>query len=607
MAVPLPVRAYITSVSLAGALALVWVFLVPDAPLDLLGLSLAVLALFTSNSTVPVPGTGARLSADTPFLLALVLLGNTRAAVVLAGVDMTISTLASGLGRKRPHIVPFNAAAGMLGTGAAALLYGVSAGLVSPLPALAAGGAMFLVNAAVVGGAIRVSTGVTPPREWRDGLLVTGIGYLASASLAWLMSRVPGALSWGLLATPLVGLVWLMYRSHRAEATEKLERHREREEVFLPGLQALVTAIEARDQTTCGHNERARAYAVGLARAMDIDDESILQSLRYGALLHDLGKVAIPDSLLHAQRKLTEEEMVRVRKHVTIGADLIRQVPFPPGVVDIVLHHHERWDGKGYPHKLAGEAIPFGARIVAVAETFDDLRTGGGWRAPVSAAEALAVIEAERGHAFDPEIAETFVRWQRAVPASPEEARRWSEAQQAILQSSMEQARLFDLAFLDELTGLANRRALDRDIARYGAAGPIGVLMMDLDGFKGINDHFGHDIGDVALRIVGRSMRDLQTDARRCYRNGGDEFVVLLIGCDDLEHEITTVRSAVEREPIPLNAQEYLPIRTSIGAIIGEGTPDDLLHAADGAMYDDKQRRRAGRVRGAKPEVLRIA
>lgn len=311
MAMTLPVRAYVTGISVAGMAALAATLAIPDTPLDILGVSLAILAVMTANSTVPVPGTGARLNADTPFLLALVLLGNTRAAVLTAAVAMAFATVVSGTGRARPHTVPFNAGAGILGTVAATLVYSVTRAFVPPLPALAAGAAMFLVNAGIVAGAIRVSSGAAPPRQWRDGLLLTGVGYLASASVAWLMARVPGALSTGLLATPLVGLVWLMYRSYRAEVTEKLERHREREEVFLPGLQALVTALEARDQTTYGHNERVRAYALGLARASDIDDEAVLQALRYGALLHDIGKVAIPDALLHAQRKLTDEEIPR--------------------------------------------------------------------------------------------------------------------------------------------------------------------------------------------------------------------------------------------------------------------------------------------------------
>jgi diguanylate cyclase (GGDEF)-like protein len=606
MSRPTPVLlAWVGVVTAAGAAGAVWAGLrAGDDPTGRLGITLVVLAVLSANSTIPIPRTGVRVNADTAFLLALIALGADHVAALVAGFDMAMASLVGGTGRKRPHTVPFNAAAGLLGALGAGAVFRMGDGAwLAPAPLLGAALAMFAVNTVVVAVAIRVASGALP-QAWREGLVVTAIGYVAAGSVAWLLASVPDLVSSVVVATPLVGVIWLAWRSWNEKTEERAERLREREQLFLPTLEALVAAIEARDEKTHGHNRRVRSYAIGLARLLG-GDEQLLTAIGYGALLHDVGKIAIPDALLHAGRALTPDELTRVRRHASIGSDLIRHVPFPAGVVEVVRHHHERWDGAGYPDGLAGEQIPLAARIVAVCEAYDDQRTGGGWRPGCSHAEALAAIENDGGTAFDPIVLAAFLRWQRATPASEDERLRWTAANDAIRDASLEQARLHEIAWRDELTGIANGRALRRDLARMcEGGGLVGVLMMDLDGFKGVNDHFGHAAGDEALRIVGQALAALESPERRAYRNGGDEFVVLVAGGQELERHAVEIRDLVEQGRIPVSEREYVPLRVSIGGVALRGAPDALLKAADEAMYAVKQRRKAGKPRGGRPDVF---
>lgn len=606
-------RAWLGVVVGGGVFVAGWALLALDpASLDLWSAMLVLVGVAAATSSIAVPGTSVRLNADTAFVLALLVRGHPEAAVLLSGINAGLATLLGGLANAR-RTVPFNTGAGLLSGAAAVATAGLLSPLPSPVPVISAGLAMCAVGSAIVAIMVKIASGKLPPRAWREGLVITATGYAASGSLAALMAGAP---STAMLAGPLVAVIWLSWRSHRGHAEERAGREHDREQVFLPTLEALVAAIEAGDEHTHGHNRRVRGYALGFARGLGIADEATLVVLGYGALLHDVGKIAVPASILLAQRALTAEELHRVRTHVVIGSDLIRHVPFPDGVTAVVRHHHERWDGKGYPDNLRGEAIPLAARMVAICDAYDDLRTGGGYRPPVSNEEALGLIAADVGLAFDPELAEAFLRWQRAdrsetrwASSTPDEIGRWGAANDAIREASQEQARLFDLAFRDELTGLANRRALDRDLARILAVEPCAVMMMDLDGFKGINDFFGHRAGDEALVRVAAGLGSLERPGLRCYRKGGDEFVVLVTGGADVADVAARIGAVLEAERIPLSDTEFVPVRVSIGGTVVEAGTDSeaALASADAAMYEVKQRRNGDRPRGARPEVVRVA
>ena len=170
----------------------------------------------------------------------------------------------------------------------------------------------------------------------------------------------------------------------------------------------LGATIEARDHYPAGHCERLSAYAVALGHALGVP-EPLRRALRLGGYLHDLGKIAVPDMVLMKAGPLTEAERMQIRRHPAVGADLVRGLHTLDAVRPIVRHHHERWDGSGYPDNLKGEAIPLGARIMAVVDVFDALHTARPYKPALSTAEALATlrIEAESG-AWEPRVVARF-------------------------------------------------------------------------------------------------------------------------------------------------------------------------------------------------------
>jgi putative two-component system response regulator len=167
--------------------------------------------------------------------------------------------------------------------------------------------------------------------------------------------------------------------------------------------------IEARDPYTGGHCERLSRYAVSLGQALGADDET-LKALRLGGYLHDLGKIAVADGILLKPGPLDTDERRKIETHAAVGADLVRGLRTLDGVRDIIRHHHERWDGTGYPDRLKGEEIPYGARIMAVLDVYDALRTARPYKTALGREQALAILarETDRG-SWDPRVVATFL------------------------------------------------------------------------------------------------------------------------------------------------------------------------------------------------------
>jgi putative two-component system response regulator len=171
----------------------------------------------------------------------------------------------------------------------------------------------------------------------------------------------------------------------------------------------LGATIEARDVYTGGHCERLAAYAVALGRALDVP-ESLCRALRLGGYLHDLGKIAVSDGVLLKPGPLTVAERKEVNRHPDVGADLVRDMRTLDDVRPLIRHHHERWDGSGYPDGLAGEAIPLGARIMAVVDVYDALRTARPYKAPLLLAATCDILRAETdAGAWDPRVVAVFL------------------------------------------------------------------------------------------------------------------------------------------------------------------------------------------------------
>jgi putative nucleotidyltransferase with HDIG domain len=183
----------------------------------------------------------------------------------------------------------------------------------------------------------------------------------------------------------------------------------------LSTVSALSTAIEAKDGVTSDHIHRVQAYAMGLAGALNITDKSTLQAIEAAALLHDTGKIAIPEHILNKPGRLTPSEFETMKSHVDVGADILSSIDFPYPVVPIVEAHHENWDGSGYPRGLKGEAIPIGARILSVVDCFDALTSDRPYRPAMREEDALGILRERRGTFYDPTVVDTFARIYREI------------------------------------------------------------------------------------------------------------------------------------------------------------------------------------------------
>ncbi len=183
---------------------------------------------------------------------------------------------------------------------------------------------------------------------------------------------------------------------------------RDYKELFLQSAGALAKAIEARDDYTGGHTDRVRTYTLGIAEGMGWDSP-LLEKAAIGTTLHDIGKIGIPDSILNKPARLTTEEFALMKGHVTIGVEIIRNVPQLQEIQDYILCHHERWDGNGYPSNLRGEQIPLAGRIVAVADSFDAMTSHRAYRQALPLEQALAELRRCAGTQFDPAVVEVFL------------------------------------------------------------------------------------------------------------------------------------------------------------------------------------------------------
>jgi putative nucleotidyltransferase with HDIG domain len=206
------------------------------------------------------------------------------------------------------------------------------------------------------------------------------------------------------------GEVQLIEETFRGLMVSLEESQRARERSYVEAVGAVVTAADARDHETTGHSFRVALYAVALAKAMGLHGEQ-LKAIEWGALLHDVGKMVVPDEILRKMGPLTDEEWHIMKQHPTWGFDMLAEVSFlQQASLEIIYSHHERWDGKGYPRGLAGEAIPLAARIFAVVDTYDAITSDRPYRRARSHSVALAELQRVSGQQLDPAMVDHFAK-----------------------------------------------------------------------------------------------------------------------------------------------------------------------------------------------------
>jgi putative two-component system response regulator len=184
------------------------------------------------------------------------------------------------------------------------------------------------------------------------------------------------------------------------------------ETAYQAALTALANGIEVRDRYTRGHVERVTAYSLAIAEQLGWTGPR-LDTLRYGAILHDIGKIFISEEILTKSGRLSDEERLQMVQHPANGADMIKDIPYLEAAIPVIRYHHERWDGSGYPFGLEGDAIPVEARVIAVADSFDAMTTDRPYHGAVTLEEALQKIQDASGSLFDPMVVGAFSRaWQ---------------------------------------------------------------------------------------------------------------------------------------------------------------------------------------------------
>ncbi|MEJ7849326.1 MAG: GTP cyclohydrolase IIa [Pyrinomonadaceae bacterium] len=568
----------------------------------------------------------------------------------------------------------------------------------------------------------------------------------------------------------------LAYKFHTLILEQHTKQICEASRMHLATVEALATAIDARDQVGAGHVRRTQIYALGLGRVLNLAEDEI-NALRTGALLHDIGKLAVPDHILNKPGKLTDAEMEKAKIHSSVGASILEKIGFSYPVVPTVKYHHEFWDGTGYPENLKGNKIPLTARILTIADAFDSLRGARPYRSAVSREDACKHLRALAGTQFDPKLVTTFLHnlrdfedeidaeglaYDQSGESSVEQQEMWEEpsagyveqiksanrevytlyemakefsssldhketlslftkkirelvpfdtcvvylldesgefatavhvegnndsallgkqiktgegstgyvlanlkpvenvdpsmdfaffrenfsneyagmvslpliaderligavslysselavyqeehlrvletisstAADAILKS-VQHAESTAYALTDLMTSLPNARSLqqqfEKEVARADRAGnSFQVIMLDLDGFKAVNDTFGHKTGDKMLKQISLVIREQLREYDFLARYGGDEFVALIpeTGSSDVLELCRRIELAVSEFDLPVGLDSVAKVGVSIGAASypnhGESF-DQMIIAADKAMYSTKAYRK---------------
>jgi diguanylate cyclase (GGDEF)-like protein/putative nucleotidyltransferase with HDIG domain len=746
-------------------------------------------AAITSQLKVRLPGVTGTLSVNFFFIMTGIVELDVRRVLAIACAGALGQMLGRAHRRPRAVQVVFNLATVTIASYCAFNTYHwrflQAFNGAPPIPLIAAALVFFLLNTLAVAGVLALTDGTGFWRIWRENFVWAAPQYMVVAALAGLVHVVDERTGWeiGLLLLPIIYLVYRSYDLYLVRLEEEKRHVTEMADLHLRTIEALAMAIDAKDDTTYDHLRRVKVYATEIGKEMQLSSFD-LQALEAAALLHDIGKLAVPEYIISKPGKLTPEEFEKMKIHPLVGAEILQRVQFPYPVEPIVRSHHEKWNGSGYPDGLKGEEIPIGARILAVVDCLDALASDRQYRRAFPLPVALEKVIAESGVSFDPHVVEVLVRRSgdlerlaKAVSSAParlstnahverggapatgfettgklvrgessmdflasiaaarqefhlladllnelgsslsvdetlsllagrlkhmipfdtvaiyvcrgerlkaqfvngEEYRLFSALEiplgqglsgwvaenrrpiingnpsvepsylndpgklsrlrsalavplegvtgvagvltlyhaeadaftrdhlrilQAIsakaglaIENALRYRQVEDSAVTDQLTGLPNARSLflqlNSELARSRRTGaPLVVMVLDLDGFKGINDRFGHLAGNKVLQRIAEGLRSVCREYDCVARMGGDEFVVILGGA---AREAAVAKSLqyqqITREVgLALYQEDILSVSVGVACFPEDGeNAEELLAVADKRMYQAKQ------------------
>jgi putative nucleotidyltransferase with HDIG domain len=424
-------RLYVAAViAFGGAAVLFSLIALRHTPHPLAWSMFGLLSVAIGRFTINIDSVEASISvADTFFITSALLFGPGPATLAIAADSLILSWRK----RHRWTQMAFNAVAPAAAMWVASNAFFLMArvpplsqaeapivGMIAPLLCLAV--LYFGLNSGLMAVAIGLQSRQSPAGIWRQHFLWLGVGYLASASVALCLILLiqQSSLVAVALILPVVAIFHLTLRASFGRLEDARRHLADVDRLHLSTVETLAMAIDAKDDVTHSHVRRVQAYAMALARALGIADAPTLKAIEAAALLHDTGKLGVPEHILNKPGGLTPSEFEQMKLHVDVGADILSLVDFPYPVVPIVRCHHESWDGTGYPRGVSGEAIPIGARILSVADCYDALTSDRPYRRRMTDEAALAILRERSGRMYDPQVVERFIEIYRGVDVAPD-------------------------------------------------------------------------------------------------------------------------------------------------------------------------------------------
>ncbi|HEY6971779.1 MAG TPA: HD domain-containing phosphohydrolase [Candidatus Angelobacter sp.] len=383
-----------------------WTWRVEDVPKFI---AYSLIALLASRLRVSLPEITGTISVSFLFILICIVELSLSETLFVGCAAIVVQCFARRNKWPRPEQVLFNVCSAAFAIWAAYFVYHgplyTHFHLNGALLLLLAGCTYFLFNTLPVATIICLTEGKSLRKVWADCYFWSLPYYLAGAAVAGLVGWVNQRLNWQttLLALPAMFVIYRSYRLYVSKLQNEKSHVEDMAGLHLRTIEALALAIEAKDQTTHDHLCRVRIYAIELAKLLNVSPTE-LEALRAAALLHDIGKLAVPEHIISKPGRLTHEEFEKMKIHPIVGAEILERVQFPYPVVPIVRSHHERWDGTGYPDGLKGEEIPIGARILSAVDCLDALATDRSYRAALPLDEAMERVAQLSGKAYDPKV-----------------------------------------------------------------------------------------------------------------------------------------------------------------------------------------------------------
>jgi len=423
-------RTYLALVVVAGFLAsVVSVTSIIVSPPDGEWYWLTLLTLFSGFLPVKFRSVGARFSVSETFVFSGTLLYGQAVGTVLVLLDALVLSGKVFHEKKRMDWTrtPFNLAAPPLSVWlASTVLFQIS----GPTPSLTADPGQFvlglsvftvlyfLLNSGLVALAIALTQRHGPIAMLRDlgntwwSIRYLFLNYLAGASIATLLASAgaPNVAIHLVVTIPIMAVIYLTYHYTAKQVDELQTRIEAIEKVHMATIKAFAMAIDAKDQVTHGHIHRVQQYTMTVAKHLGVKDEKQIRAIEAAALLHDTGKLAIPEYILNKPGPLTPAEFEKMKDHAAVGANILKSIEFPYPVAPIVRHHHENWDGRGYPDGLKGQEIPLGARILSVVDCYDALTSDRPYRPRMTRQQAEQILLDRRGTMYDPWVVDGFLQ-----------------------------------------------------------------------------------------------------------------------------------------------------------------------------------------------------